>query len=172
MAPLSVAEPSVASGFDSLKVWFVPFAAGVNPLSVAELEGATKTGIDVTQSFTQDSGFNAAATQNMITDPRLGKSQTFSRIGTTDPTLSTKYVAANTAADVARTAFEKGTIGWFVERRGVDNATAATAAQLVNVYPVQAGEQVADAVAANAVDTITQSWAITGPVQRFQPLVA
>jgi len=172
MAPLSVAEPSVASGFDSLKIWFVPSAEGVNPLSIAVLEGDAATAIDVTESFTQDSGFNATAPQNMISDPRLGKSQTFSRIGTEDPALTTKYVAANTTEDVARAAFEKGTKGWFVERRGIDNATQATAAQLVNVYPVQAGAQVPDAIATNAVDTITQSWAITGPVQRFQALTA
>jgi len=175
MAPLSFAEPSVASGNDSLKIWFVPKPAGgttINPLSVAVLEGEGSVAIDVTYSFTQDSGFNPTGSQNMISDPRLGKSQTQSRIGTEDPALTTKYVFANSEDDIARPAFEKGTEGWFVERRGIANDEAATADQLVNLYPVQAGAQIPDPTGTNAVDTITQSWAVTDTVQRFHPLVA
>ena len=168
---LSVAEPSVASGSDSLKVWFVPAGSGVNPLSVATLAG--ETAVDVTYSFTQNNGFNATSSQNMIDDPRLSKSVTFSQVGTEQPALTTQYVFANTEDDVARTAFAKGTKGFFVERRGIDNAAEATVGQLVNVYPVQAGAQVPDPVSPSAVDTITQSWAIQSPgVTRFQALVA
>ena len=75
-------------------------------------------------------------------------------------------------ADSAATVFTEGLSGFFVVRRGLDNATDWTAAQKVDVITFTLGAQRPDEAVENGVDTISQTAFITSVTQRQATLVA
>lgn len=147
------------------KIAWVPYAANVNPLSVAVLVASP----DVTYSFTP-AGFKHDVQQASIPDKRYTGTQDLSRPGKTTEALEVQYVdsADSTSADAILTA---GSAGWFVRRKYVGNDVAWTKDQLVDVITVQAGVPRQDPPAENAVDTTTQGMYITAPTQYAQKLV-
>jgi hypothetical protein len=66
----------------------------------------------------------------------------------------------------------EGTSGFFVIRRGTDNATDWTVGQKVDVITFTAGAQRPDAPTENGVDTISQTVYITSVTQRQVTLIA
>lgn len=148
------------------KIAFVP-AAG-NPLSAAIVKGVTSK--NLTYSFTPD-GFNWSTTQAEVADPRLTLDQDLTRPGKKKETLETKYVdSAN--ADAAATVLVEGVAGYFVVRRGTDNATDWAAGDTVDVITFTAGAQRPDAPTENGVDTISQTQYITDVTKRKATLIA
>lgn len=148
------------------KIAYVP--KGENPLSVAVLKGATAK--NLTYSFTPD-GFQLARSQATVNDPRLTLIQILSRPGKVTETLALKYVES-LDADSASMILTDGLEGQFVVRRGVDNATDWTAAQVVDVITFVLGVERPDAPTENGVDTISRDAFITAVTQSRQKLVA
>lgn len=148
------------------KIAFVP--SGSNPLSVAIIKGASSK--NVTYSFTPD-GFNWSITQAEVADPRLTLVQDLSRPGKKKETLETKYVDS-AATDSAAVVLPEGTQGFFVVRRGTDNATDWTVGDKVDVITFTAGAQRPDAPVENGVDTISQTQYVTDVTKRKVTLVA
>lgn len=148
------------------KITYVPTAS--NPLSVAILNGATAK--PVTYGLTSD-GFNWTLSQAEVPDKRLTLVQDLSRPGKTTETLEVKYVASSTV-DSPAVLFVAGFAGQLVVRRGVDNATTHTVAQVVDVITFIAGAQRPDAPTENGLDTISQTLYITAPTVRGGVLVA
>ena len=126
-----------------------------NALSAAIINAGTS----LTYGFTPD-GFNYTISQDTVEDPRLTLVQSLSRPGKKKETLEVKYVATSDAGSAA-VVLTEGTAGKLVVRRGVDNATTATAAQKVDVITYLAGAQRPDAPVENGIDTITQTLFIT-----------
>lgn len=151
---LETAEASVASD-GNLRIAFVPSG---NAKSVAVLAAVTTKAL--TYSLTP-SGFNRAITENSIDDPRLTLKITLSRPGTSSQTLELQYVYGG-ASEVARPALVEGTSGFIVARYSLPNATDWAVGQKVDVIPVLAGKQRKDAPTANGIQTITQSFYVTG----------
>lgn len=148
--------------------WKIAYVPSGNPLSVAIVKGATSK--NLTYSFTPD-GFNWATTQAEVADPRLTLTQDLTRPGKKKETLETKYVDS-VAVDSAAAVLTEGTSGFFVIRRGVDNATEWAAGDKVDVITFTAGAQRPDAPVENGVDTISQTQYITDVTKRKAVLVA
>lgn len=148
--------------------WKIAYVPSGNPLSVAIIKGATSK--NLTYSFTPD-GFNWAITQAEVADPRLTLVQDLTRPGKKKETLELKYVDS-AATDAAAMVLPEGTSGFFVIRRGTDNATDWTVGQKVDVITFTAGAQRPDAPTENGVDTISQTVYITSVTQRQVTLIA
>lgn len=148
--------------------WKIAYVPSGNPLSVAIVKGVTSK--NLTYSFTPD-GFNWAITQAEVTDPRLTLVQDLTRPGKKKETLETKYVAS-AATDSAAVVLAEGTSGYFVVRRGTDNATDWTVGDKVDVITFTAGAQRPDAPVENGVDTISQTQFITDVTKRQAVLIA
>lgn len=159
---------SVAQSSQSDGRWKVAYVPSGNPLSVAIVKGATSK--NLTYSFTPD-GFNWSITQSEVEDKRLTLVQDLTRPGKKKETLETKYVAS-ADADSAAVVLAEGTVGFFVVRRGIDNATDWAVGQKVDVITFTAGAQRPDAPVENGVDTISQTQYITNVTQRQVTLVA
>jgi hypothetical protein len=141
---------------------------GANALSAPILKGGTAK--NLTYSFTA-TGFNYTLAQAEVPDPRLTLISSLSRPGKTTESLEVSYVDS-TDANSAAVALPAGTIGQFVVRRGVDNATDWAAGQIVDVITFMAGVQRPDAPTENGLDTITQGMYITDVTKRKAVLVA
>lgn len=148
------------------RIWFVP--TGSNPLSVAILKAATAK--DMTYSFTPD-GWARSVAQATVVDKRLTKVRDLSRPGKVTEGLDVKYVESVTpgSADVV---LVEGIEGFFVERRGIANATDPTVGQLVDVLTILAGIKRPDAPTENGIDTISQGMYLTDSTRQKVALVA
>lgn len=160
----SVAQSSQSDG--RWKIAFVPNAS--NPLSVAVLKGATAR--NLTYSFTPD-GFQLSRSQATVNDPRLTLIQILSRPGKVTETLELKYVASSDA-DSADQVLTDGLEGYFVIRRGTDNATDWTIAQKVDVITFVLGVRRPDAPVENGVDTVSRTAYISAVTQSQAALIA
>ena len=165
MPPIDpVAQSSQSDG--RWKIAFVPKAS--NPLSVAVLKGATAR--NLTYSFTPD-GFQLSRSQATVNDPRLTLIQILSRPGKVTETLELKYVASSDA-DSADAVLTDGLEGYFVIRRGTDNATDWTIAQKVDVITFVLGVRRPDAPVENGVDTVSRTAFISAVTQSQAALIA
>ena len=165
MPPIDpVAQSSQSDG--RWKIAFVPKAS--NPLSVAVLKGATAR--NLTYSFTPD-GFQLSRSQATVNDPRLTLIQILSRPGKVTETLELKYVASSDA-DSADAVLTDGLEGYFVIRRGTDNATDWTIAQKVDVITFVLGVRRPDAPVENGVDTVSRTAYISAVTQSQAALIA
>ena len=165
MAPIDpVAQSSQSDG--RWKIAFIPKAS--NPLSVAALKGATAR--NLTYSFTPD-GFQLSRSQATVNDPRLTLIQILSRPGKVTETLELKYVASSDA-DSADAVLTDGLEGYFVIRRGTDNATDWTIAQKVDVITFVLGVRRPDAPVENGVDTVSRTAYISAVTQSQAALIA
>jgi len=160
------AEPVVAStGSDGR--WRVAFvAAADDPTSVADLDA----GDLITYSLTAD-GFNPSTTQTKAEDKRLTLIQDLSRQGRVTEDLEVTYVRS-TDSGSAHAVLVANTEGYIVVRRGVDNATAWTIGQKVDIYTIEAGVQRPNAPVENGVDTLSSTLFITAPTRYGVTLVA
>ena len=163
--PLDPVAPSSQSD-GRWKIAYVPTAG--NALSVAILNGGTSKAL--TYSFTPD-GFNLGKVQATVADKRLTLVQDLSRPGKVTPSLELKYVAS-TDANSADAILTAGLEGQFVIRRGVDNATAWTIGQKVQVIKFVLGVKREDAPTENGVDTISQTAYFTDVINDAGVLVA
>lgn len=147
------------------KIAYVPSG---NPLSVAIVKGASSK--NLTYSFTGD-GFNYSMDQAEVTDSRYTLDTDLTRPGKKKESLDLKYVDS-TDPESAAAILTEGTSGFFVVRRGKDNATDWAVGDVVDVYTFTAGAQRPDAPVDNGVDTISQKAFITNVTKRKATLVA
>lgn len=156
--PLSVA-------FDgNLRLAFVP--SGSSAKSVAILAGGTVK--DLTYSLKK---FDLQTTEDTIDDPRLTLKQKLTQPGKVSQTLEVQYVFGD-ASDTAASTLLEGTQGSIVARYSIDNATAWTIAQKVDIFTIRCGKQRKDAPVENGVQTITQTLFITAVTQEDVALIA
>lgn len=148
------------------KIAFVEWGADVDPLSAEVLLAAEQ----MTYSFTPD-GFDHGTTQAAVEDKRYTLEQDLSRPGKTTDTLTNKYVDSSDP-DSAAVILTPGTRGWFVRRKGIDNAVDWAAGQTVTVIPFTAGAQRELPPTENGVDLLEQTQYITDVVQRRVKTVA
>jgi hypothetical protein len=147
----------------NVKIVFVPSLADPAAPTVAELTGAGV--IDLSCYLTAD-GWTPGLDEQVVTDDRLCSVQTFEQPGRSSRTLSIKYVE-NPGSSTDNKAFDTlapGTAGFLVERRGTAQATAFAAADVVNVWPIKAGQYDPQPPEANSVLKVSQKAFITGTV--------
>ena len=117
-------------------------------------------------------GWNRSSTQATNTNRRFRSSVEIVTLGPVSTTITTQYVWENGATITGAAAeFPVGTEGYFIERFAVDETTAWTVGQRVNVFKVRAGVQNTLPGAENAEDKIEQAWAVLDQAH-FVALVA
>lgn len=158
-----VAETSGPPAVDqsgNLTIWWVATIANV--AAPTSLEIGAATAFRVTHSFTPD-GWALTGTQTKDKDNRLTLKQALESLGTSEASLTLKYVDS-TAAGSAAVVLVEGTSGYFVERRNLAQTTLVAAAQKVRVIPVTLGKQIPGPIDGTGKFTYTQEVAITGVV--------
>jgi hypothetical protein len=120
-------------------------------------------------------------TTNLARAPkRLGDAETYEFVGETNPTwgeLRYSFNPQGAALSDGVKAFEKfvpGTVGWMVNRLGIDRDTDLAIGQFISGYPVEFGPQleVPEGDAEGAEVAIVQTVAQTGPKFIKRALVA
>lgn len=143
------------------KVAFVTTIAAKAAPTVAELGAGT----ELSSLLTKD-GLQVPDTQNMVDSSTLSDTFDAQRVGSWGGSLSLTGFRDDTSDDFWDLAVY-GTEGYIVVRRGVAYDTAWTAAQKVEVYPVELHEPVPNATAANEEARFTVACAVTGePAKR------
>lgn len=159
--------PSSVASDGNLRVTYVP--ATSNPKSVAVLNGATAK--PLTYSLTPG-GLNRTSTEETINDERLAMRQLLTRAGTTTEGLELEYVYGD-ALDIARAALAKGITGFIVIRYSLANEIDYAVGQKdVDIVPIQAGKQRRNPPVRNGVQTMKQTFFVTGIVEENVTLVA
>ena len=162
-----MAAEDVVASTQSDGRWRIAFVASADdPTSVADLDASDL----ITYSLTAD-GFNPSTTQAKAEDKRLTLDQDLSRPGRITEDLEVTYVRSADAAS-AHALLTKGAEGFLVVRRGVDNATAWTIGQKVDIYEIVAGAQRPNAPTENGVDTLSSTLFIAAPTRYGVTLVA
>jgi len=156
-----ISGPPAVDQTGNLTIWWVATIADVLAPKAATEIGAG-TSYRVTHSFTPD-GWGLTGSQTKNKDERLALKQALESLGTSEASLTLKYVDSNTAGSAAVVLVE-GTSGYFVERRSVPQTTLAAAAQKVRVIGVTLGKQIPGPVDGTGKFTYTQEVAITGVV--------
>lgn len=147
----------------NVKIVFVPTLADPAAPTVAELTGAGV--IDLSCYLTAD-GWTPGLDEQVVADERLCSVQTFEQPGRSGRTLAIKYVE-NPGSATDNKAFDTlapGTSGVIVERRGVAHDTAFAAADVVNTWPITAGQYDPQPPEANSVLKVSQKAFVTGTV--------
>jgi hypothetical protein len=163
------AAPVSTTADGNLKVTWVPAIANPGAPTVAELTAASA--IDMTCYLTAD-GWSPGLDESVITDDRLCSRQTYEKPGRYTNTLSTTYVfrgqdiGAGITDNAAFKALKRGTTGFYVTRWGMAYETAYIAGQIVDVIPVQLGEQDKQPPEANSVHRLSQRAFVTNAVRR------
>lgn len=137
---------------------FVPAIADIAAPTVAEITGASA--LDITRIVFADSGQPAQSTNRVNSQRRLGDTTTSEFIGDTTYTGGDITYALDPQAasgEDGKKLWEKipeGATGYLVRRLGIARATAPTAGQFVDVFPVEFGPsmptKVGDAESAEA----------------------
>jgi hypothetical protein len=154
-------RPTAVSTDGNIRIFFVSTLTLSGP-TVAQLTAGT----ELTYYLTPD-GFQPQVDEQIITDDRMGDTQTFENQGRhTFSIQQIRYVTnpASPTNDVVATTLVNGTAGYIVTRPGVDADTAWVAAQLIDIYPIRVGRQTVEPPEANSVFHIRQRAFVTGPV--------
>ncbi|MEU5946314.1 hypothetical protein ABZ793_12220 [Micromonospora sp. NPDC047465] len=159
-SPLPTSVPSDGT----LRIDFVPGPiADRNAPTVAELSAA---GAQELAGYVTGDGFAPSGEQATVTDERIASTQTFEQPGRKTKSLSVTYVhnpddATNNEAYLTLT---EGVTGYIVTRYGVPRAQAYAAGDIVDIWPITAGEPIKNWNGANSVHTATQRLFVTGDV--------
>ncbi|MGG7450555.1 hypothetical protein ACQ3HE_06660 [Plantibacter auratus] len=168
-----MANPPASVPVDgNTKVVLLTTAADTEAIKLTEANASSST--DISCYLTGD-GWATTGDQGTITDSRLCTIQDFEQPGReTGVGLTIRYTfnLDVPADDEARLALEKGTTGVAVKRVQKPADEAFAVGDWYEAWPYTAGVQRVMAPEANAVDRIEQKLFITGPVVRFQQIVA
>jgi len=147
-------------GFDGMiKVSFVPTVTNLDAPTVAELTAGTP----LEGRLTPDGLEITPATSNIDTS-KLNSTANSSKIGRDTYTISLTYVigdSADTEAQAVQTALVRGAAGFLAVRRDKLATVAWTAADKVELYPVQCHRPAPAKVAPNADQTVTVGMEMT-----------
>ncbi|WP_413455997.1 hypothetical protein ACLQ8T_05815 [Glutamicibacter sp. FR1] len=146
----------------NVRAALVPTVADVNAPTAAELT----SGIDISCYLTGD-GLAITVDQQTISDERLCSTSTFEKRGRKTHSVDVTYVdntnsVAHAAFNEAREALDEGAVHYLVTRRNLPYETAFEAAQVVRVYPVEAGFPAEVPGEANSVTRTTSKLFVTG----------
>ena len=135
----------VVDGFT--RVSYVAAIANINAPTVAELNA----GILLASVMTPDglSGFEPATAD--VDNSALNSTFDTKTIGRDSFSGSKLILKKQTGTDTTWTTLVRGTAGYIVVRRYIDNSTAWAASQPVNVYPIICGQRRELAPVANSV---------------------
>lgn len=140
--------------------YYVATIANIAAPTVAELNAGTNL-----TSFVPPDGFNPTTTQNMVDTSSLADSFDVMVIGTEGGPITLTFQRDN-ATDTAWDLMTRGLTGFWVFREGIPEATAWTAAQDAQVYPMQAHHPIPNQTAKNAVRTFNVTTAVTSAPNR------
>ena len=145
-------------GFDGMiKAAFVPTIASVDGPTVAELNA----GVDLEGRLTAD-GLSISSETASIDTSKLNSTGNSEIIGRDTFSVSVTYVrGSDSAATEVQDALVRGASGYLVVRRNLVSTTAWTAAQEVEVYPVQVKRPSPNTPAANALQTVVVGMSVT-----------
>jgi len=147
----------------NIKVSWVPTVANLAAPTVAELTA----GVSLEERLTPD-GLSITFDTSMIPNSALNSTYDTEQVGRSKVTTTLKYKAgAVGSTDDVRDALSFRAVGVLAVRRGVDAATAWTAAQEVELYPSQCGRPNPDAPAPNAIQVVTVQLGSTGTPRGF-----
>lgn len=167
---MSLTIPAAVPSMGTRRVYFIPTAADLTGITVAEMASADNISCYLTRS-----GWAPTKDQASIPDPRYCSAQTFEVPGEKTRQLMLTYTFnLNTPeADEARLALEEGAVGILVHLVQVDEEHDAPAAgDWYEAVPVRLGEQNIMPVEDNALDRIGQKAFITGEWTQLHELAA
>ncbi|MCO0632709.1 hypothetical protein NGH33_01805 [Micrococcus yunnanensis] len=146
----------------------VPAIADIDNPTVAELTAAS---VEDLSCYLTGDGWSPSKEQASIPDERLCSTETFERPGRKTRGLEVTYIdntnspyeaEFNKAVDT----LAEGTDHYIVTRRGVLYEQPIKAGQVVEIWPVTAGEQREVPNEANSVTRTVQKLFVRGPVRR------
>jgi hypothetical protein len=153
--------------------------AVADPLEVTLAEVNASLGVDLSCFL---SGFSPTGSQESAEDRRLCSQQIFEDPGDVQVTIDNLeyvYYPQSAPADPNNKAYDTlklDTVGWLLDRRGLNARTVAYAAdQIVDLYPVRLGEQFRQPVDPSAQGgkfRISQKAFVTGPYYYDSVIVA
>jgi hypothetical protein len=156
----------------SVSVLWVPTLLDQDVPALSELQAVSV--LDATCYFT-DAGWQPNLTEDPATDNRLCSRQNFQSPGRQTIAIPLIYVSnpADPTEDEAALTFIEGTVGYFVDRRGVPYEDPYAAGDIVTVYKVKLGAQQDAPPTANAPLTVTQNAYLQLPGRSWRvPVVA
>ena len=146
----------------------VPAIADADKPTIAEL---TASSVEDLSCYLTGDGWSPSKEQASIADERLCSTETFERPGRKTRGLEITYID-NTNSPYA-TEFNKavdtlteGTDHYLVTRRGLPYEEPLAVGQVIEIWPVTAGEQREVAIEANSVTRTIQKLFVRGPVRR------
>lgn len=160
---------SVVSDGNVLVLW-VTTISNINAPTVAELTAGTV--LDVTCYLT-DAGWQPNLAEDKVTDNRLCSTDNYEAPGRKTYTIPLVYVSnpKTPADDEAALTLLEGTLGYFVDRRGVPFETPVTAGDIVTVFPVKVGAQQDSPPTANTPLTVMQNAYLRQPGRAWRKAV-
>jgi hypothetical protein len=141
-------------------LYYVPSIANKAAPTVAELNAGTNL-----TAFVPPDGWNPTTTQNNVDIASLADTFDVMVIGTEGGPITVTFQRDN-SADTAWNLFTRGLAGFFAFREGISKDTVWTAAQAVQVYPIQAHHPIANQTARNAARTFNVTVAVTSEPNR------
>lgn len=163
---MTVSYPLGISARGSGAVWFLP---AISNLATGPTAAEFAPGINLSCAIT---AFAPTSEQGVVNKTRYCSRGTFEVPGTVTnvgPTLEYVYDPQDPESEEYEwfATLQRGTTGYLVNRLGMDFEDAIAAAQIVNVYPCEAGVQVPvpiDSTAEGDELRISQRFFITGDV--------
>lgn len=140
--------------------YYVPAIANIAAPTVAELNAGTNL-----TAFVPPDGWNPTTTQNNVDIASLADTFDVMVIGTEGGPITVTFMRNNTA-DTAWNLMVRGLTGFWAFREGIAVATAWTAAQPAQIYPMQSHHPIANQTARNAVRTFNVTTAVTSAPNR------
>lgn len=158
-SPLPTSVPSDGT----LRLTFVATLADPTAPILAELNAVTS--LDIAGYVTAD-GWQTSGEQAVVADERIATTQTFEQPGRKTKSLTLVYVhnPADPDNNEAYTTLAEGVTGYIVARYGVPRTQVWAANDIVDVWPVKAGEPMKNFNGANSVHTATQRMFVTNQV--------
>lgn len=155
----------------NVKVVFAPALADPAAPTTAELSGA---GVQDLSCYLTADGWTPGLDEQVVSDDRLCDTQTYEAPGRHTRSLSIKYVdnPTDTANNAAYSTLVPGTKGFLVVRRGVPYGQAFAAGDVVDVWPITAGQYDKQPPEANSTLKTAQKAFVTGPVKEDVDLAA
>jgi hypothetical protein len=140
--------------------YFVPTVTNIAAPTVAELNAGT----DLTD-FTPRDGFNPSTNQNPVDNSSLADAFDSQVVGSEGGPITLTFFRDDTT-DTAWDLIDYGLTGFLAFREGPPTATAWTAAQDVQVYPVQFFSPIPVQTAANEARKFSVTATVTSPPER------
>ncbi|MEU0081365.1 hypothetical protein ABZY58_25985 [Micromonospora tulbaghiae] len=138
---------------------------------LTELNAVTSLALE---GYITGDGWQPSGEQATVTDTRIATTQDFEKPGRKSKSLTVVYVHNPADADnnEAYLTLAEGVKGFIVPRYGVPTAQAWAVDDIVDVWPIEAGEPMKNWNGANSVHTVTQRLFVTNVVQMDVAVVA